>query len=238
MTFLHSGVFERGGPLSGSPDANRESPISKVDIRRSFAVSVTEITFARWDACAAYGPCRSNVLAGEWGRGEQPVIHVSWEDAQDYVKWISALTGRPYRLLSEAEWEFAARGGQEGKNYSFPDAEINEYAWSARNASGPQRVGTRKANPFGLKDMSGNVAEWVEDCFHDNYRNAPLTESAWTTGAFCNRRVVRGGSWQSDVKALRSASRDWQPMNDDSSDQIGFRVARNFTADESPVKPE
>ena len=143
MIFVHKGSFERGGPLRGSPDANREPPISMVDIRHSFAVSVTEITFAQWDICAAYGPCRSNVLAGEWGRGEQPVIHVSWEDAQDYVRWTSALTGRRYRLLSEAEWEFAARGGQEGANYSFPDAEINEYAWSARNANGPQKVGTR-----------------------------------------------------------------------------------------------
>ena len=112
MIFVHRGVFERGGPLSGSPDPNRKSPISKVEIRRSFAVSETEITFAQWDACSAYGPCRSNISAGEWGRGQQPLIYVSWEDAQVYVGWISALTGRRYRLLSEAEWEFAARGGE------------------------------------------------------------------------------------------------------------------------------
>jgi hypothetical protein len=130
------------------------------------------------------------------------------------------------------------QGGKEGTNYSFPDTDINEYAWSARNANGPQRVGTRKTNPFGLKDMNGNVAEWVEDCFHENYREAPLAETAWTTGPTCSRRVVRGGSWLSDVKALRSASRDWHPINDDSSDLIGFRLARDFTADEFPEKPE
>jgi formylglycine-generating enzyme required for sulfatase activity len=98
-----------------------------VDIRKNFAVSATEITFAEWDACARYGKCRSNVSAGEWGRGEQPVIHVSWEDAQTYVQWISALTGRGYWLLSEAEWEFAARAGRPS-NYAFSDPQIDDYA--------------------------------------------------------------------------------------------------------------
>jgi formylglycine-generating enzyme required for sulfatase activity len=238
MIFIPKGVFYRGGPLAGSPDKERESPILQVEIRRSFAVSITEITFSQWDACADHGSCRSNISAEEWGRGDQPVIRVSWTDAQNYVRWISALTGRRYRLLSEAEWEFAARGGQ-ATNYSFPDANIDEYAWHARNSQGrPHKVGTRKANPYGLKDMNGNVAEWVEDCFHETYRNAPLTELAWTTGAYCNRRVVRGGGWLSDLKALRSASRDWHQINDDSSDEIGFRVARDFTADGAPERAE
>jgi formylglycine-generating enzyme required for sulfatase activity len=235
MIFVLKGGFTRGGPVSGSPDVNRESPLSTVEIRRSFAVSVTEVTFSQWDACAGLGGCRSNVSAGEWGRGDQPVIKVSWMDAQDYVKWISALTGKRYRLLSEAEWEFAARGGQ-ATNYSFPDANIDEYAWYEKNTKDmpqPHKVGMLKANPYGLKDMHGNVAEWVEDCFHDTYRGAPRTEEAWTTGPFCERRkVVRGGHWQSDAKALRSASRDFQPISDDSSDQIGFRVAREVTVEE------
>jgi formylglycine-generating enzyme required for sulfatase activity len=240
MIFVHKGVFTRGGPLSGSPDANRESPLSTVEIRRSFAVSVTEVNFSQWDACADHGACRSIVSAGEWGRGEQPVIWVSWMDAQDYVKWISALTGRRYRLLSEAEWEFAARGGQ-ATNYSFPDADIDDYAWHAKNPRDiprPHKVGILKANPYGLKDMHGNVAEWVEDCFHETYGDAPRTEVAWTTGPFCDRRrVVRGGHWQSDAKAVRSASRNWYPLGD-SSDQIGFRVAREVTADGPSEHPE
>ncbi|MFO1101418.1 MAG: SUMF1/EgtB/PvdO family nonheme iron enzyme [Methylocystis sp.] len=229
MIFVSAGALRRGGPLRGSPDPNRESPLTNVEIGRSFAVSITEITFSQWDVCANHGACRSNVSAGEWGRGNQPVIRVSWADAQNYVKWISNLTGKRYRLLSEAEWEYAARGGRE-TSYSFPDANIDQYAWHAGNSEGkPHEVGRLKPNPYGLKDMHGNVAEWVEDCFHENYEDAPLTEMAWTTGRYCNRRVVRGGNWLSDVKALRSASRDWHPINDDGSDQIGFRVVREVS---------
>ncbi len=229
MIFVSSGVFRRGGPLLGSPDPNRETPLTDVKITRGFAVSVTEITFSQWDVCANQSACKRGVSSGEWGRGNQPVIRVSWNDAQAYVKWISNLTGKKYRLLSEAEWEYAARGGQT-TNYSFPDSKIDEYAWHAGNSQGkPHEVGTLKPNPYGLKDMHGNVAEWVEDCWHENYKDAPLTEMAWTTGRYCDqRRVVRGGNWLSDVKALRSASRDWQPIDDDSSDQIGFRIAREI----------
>jgi formylglycine-generating enzyme required for sulfatase activity len=160
---------------------------------------------------------------------------VSWNDAQAYVKWISNLTGKKYRLLSEAEWEYAARGGQT-TNYCFPDGKIDEYAWHAGNSQGkPHEVGTLKPNPYGLKDMHGNVAEWLEDCWHENYKDAPLTEMAWTTGRYCDqRRVVRGENWLSDVKALRSASRDWQSIDDDSSDQIGFRIAREINASDAP----
>ena len=233
MIFVHRGSFERGGPLNGSPDKNRESPIATVDIQRSFAVSVTEVTFAQWDICATYGQCRSNVSAGQWERdGKLPVMHVSWKDAQDYGRWISNLTGRRYRLLSEAEWEFAARGGKQS-NYAFPDADLDAYAWDSRNAKGgPQAVRTRKASPYGIYDMNGNVAEWVEDCFHETYLSAPQNEAPWITGPNCDRRVVRGGGWQSDVKALRSASRDKQFINDDSSDSIGFRIARETNADQ------
>lgn len=241
MIFVRKNAFTRGGPLNGSPDANRESPLSTVTIGRSFAVSTTEVTFSQWDACADHGGCRSIDSAGEWGRGDQPVIMVSWTDAQEYVKWISALTGKRYRLLSEAEWEFAARGGQT-TNYSFPDADIDDYAWYAKNPKDtphPHKVGMLKANPYGLKDMHGNVAEWVEDCFHETYREAPRTEQPWMTGPNCDRRrVVRGGYWQSDAKALRSASRDWRPLGDNTSDQVGFRVARELTADEPSERPE
>jgi formylglycine-generating enzyme required for sulfatase activity len=234
MIFVRKGVLDRGGPLNGSPDVNRESPLSKVAIRRSFAVSVTEVTFSQWDACTDHGGCRY-VTAGAWGRKNQPVVNVSWKDAKAYVNWLSKITGKPYRLLSEAEWEFAARGGQP-TNYSFPDGKIDEYAWYAdntRDAPQPREVGILKANQYDLKDMNGNVAEWVEDCFHDTYKGAPKTEEAWTTGPACERsRVVRGGNWLSDAKALRSASRDWHAIGDDGNDQIGIRVARDLTVEE------
>jgi formylglycine-generating enzyme required for sulfatase activity len=234
MIFVSGGVFRRGGPLLGSPDPNRESPLTDVKMRRGFALSVTEISFSQWDVCANQGACKQGVSSGEWGRGKQPVIRVSWNDANDYVKWISSLTGKKYRLLSEAEWEYAARGGQT-TNYSFRDSEIDQYAWHAGNSQGrPHEVGSLKPNPYGLKDMHGNVAEWVEDCWHENYKDAPLTEMAWTTGRYCDqRRVVRGGNSLSDVKALRSASRDWHPIDDDSSDQVGFRIAREINASDA-----
>ncbi|MCP4314784.1 MAG: SUMF1/EgtB/PvdO family nonheme iron enzyme [Hyphomicrobiales bacterium] len=234
MIFISKGVFERGGPHRGSPDHRRESPITSVAIRRSFAVSVTEITFSHWDFCAAQGHCRANIVSGQWGRGDQPVIHVSWQDAQIYVAWISNLTGKRYRLLTEAEWEYAARGGENGRHYSFKDHQIDSHAFHAGNSNRPSKVGMRSPNPFGLKDMHGNVAEWVEDCFHDNYVGAPRTEEARTTGPNCSRRVVRGGHWLSDVKALRSASRDWHHFNDDTSDQVGFRIAREISVSEEP----
>ncbi|PHR87064.1 MAG: hypothetical protein COA78_37450 [Blastopirellula sp.] len=235
MVFISKRKFRRGGPRRGSPDWNRESPSVDVNIRRSFAVSVTEISFYQWDFCAAQGACRSEVVSGQWGRQDQPAIHVTWEDAQDYVSWISNLTGKKYRLLSEAEWEHAARG-KTTTNYSFmPDRRIDEHGWYAGNSDDkPHEVGKLKANPNGLKDMHGNVAEWVEDCFHPNYSGAPRTEVARSSGPNCDRRVVRGGNWLSDAKALRSASRDWHPRNDDSSDQIGFRIAREISATERP----
>jgi formylglycine-generating enzyme required for sulfatase activity len=121
------------------------------------------------------------------------------------------------------------------KNVHVLPVIVDQYAWHAGNSnSKPHEVGTLKPNPYGLKDMHGNVAEWVEDCFHENYKDAPLTELASTTAPYCNRRVVRGGNWLSDVKALRSASRDWHPINDDSSDQIGFRIAREINTSDEP----
>src|SRR5262249_9737787 len=132
------------------------------------------------------------------------------------------------RLLTEAEWEYTARAGRM-THFSFGNdaAELRQYAWYADD---PDRqtheVGQKKPNAFGIYDIYGNVSEWVEDCYHDNYRDAGSDGKAWT-GGNCNRRVIRGGSWQQFARMLRSAARDWSNF-DKGSDSIGFRVAREL----------
>ena len=146
-----------------------------------------------------------------WGRGGRPVIHVSWEDATAYADWLFDETGEQYRLPSESEWEYAARAGA-----------TTRYSWGqdlGRNRANCRGCGSRwdrdrtapagsfAANAWGLHDMHGNVWEWVEDCWHENYARAPRDGSAWTGGGNCGRRVLRGGSWGDDPRYLRSAVR-------------------------------
>ena len=140
------------------------------------------------------------------------------------------MTGRPYRLLTEAEWEYAARAGTTtayywGDEIGKANANCNGCGsqWDNRETS---PVGSFKPNAFGLYDMSGNVLQWVEDCYHDNYDDAPTDGSAWTSGD-CSRRVVRGGSWYSDPQYLRSADR-FGYATDFRSGDLGFRLARTL----------
>lgn len=228
MVVVRAGSFRMGSPNDiGEP---REHPQREVAVARAFAVSKFEVSFEEWDACAAFGDCSGAISAGGWGRGRQPVINVTWQDAQKYVGWLSRMTGKRYRLLSEAEWEYAARAGTT-THFSFgnDDAFLGDYAWFSENADGqPHPAGTRRANPWGLYDMHGNVAEWVEDCPHDLYRGAPSNSSPWVVGR-CGRRVIRGGSWLYTAKVLRAASRDWLEM-DESKDFVGIRVARELNA--------
>jgi formylglycine-generating enzyme required for sulfatase activity len=226
MVVLRAGKFMMGS-LPGQGDRT-EFPQHEVTFERPFAVSRTEVTFDQWDACVSYGDCTPGIGTAGWGRGQQPVINVTWLDAQRYVKWLSRVTGQSYRLLTEAEWEYAARAGRQ-THYSFgPDeAVLGEYAWFAANAEGRTHpVNQKKPNQFGLNDMYGNVTEWVEDCFSEDYRNAKSDGSAWT-GGNCSRRVVRGGSFQDRARSLRSASRDWSVF-DRPEKHIGFRVARTL----------
>src|SRR5262249_13181849 len=158
--------------------------------------------FDQWDACVAHGGCAHKPSDQGWGRGMQPVINVNWEDAQQFVQWLSQQTGKPYRLPSEAEWEYAARAGSltaypwgaEIKNDSKSMANCNFCGsqWDHRQTA---PVGSFPTNKFGLHDMNGNVWELVEDCYHDNYRGAPGNGEAWSKS--CNRtaRVSRGGNW-------------------------------------------
>jgi len=152
--------------------------------------------------------CAPDIPASGSRRARLPVINVNWDDAQSYVAWLSKLTGKPYRLLSEAEWEYAARAGST-THYSFGDdeAELEQYAWySANSINRVHPVGLKAPNAFGVFDMHGNVWEWVEDCYHDDYEGAPVDGGAWTAGS-CGTRVVRGGSWNNSPALLRAAKR-------------------------------
>ncbi len=207
------------------------SPQHVVTIGYPLAVGRFEITFAEWDACVAAGGCQRRPGDSGWGRGWQPVINVSWADAQQYAAWLSRRTGKHYRLLTEAEWEYAARAGTEsrfwwGDNVGRGDANCADCGsrWDGRQTA---PVGSFAANPFGLKDMYGNVSEWVEDCYHDRYWNAPNDGSAWTRDctAATDTRMVRGGEWRSSIVAARSAARS-AAAADYLDNRIGFRIAR------------
>jgi formylglycine-generating enzyme required for sulfatase activity len=197
-----------------------------VDISEQLAVAKYELTFEEWNACAGFGDCPT-VGAGERGGGRYPVVHVSWQDAQKYVQWLSRMTGKTYRLLTEAEWEYAARAGTTTHfSYGDDDAALGQYAWFSPNADEYRHpVGNLKASAWGLADMHGNVAEWVEDCFHENYQGAPTNGTPWVDPN-CNRRVVRGGAFIYPATALRAASRDWANADDRLKDYIGIRIAR------------
>ena len=226
MVVIPAGSFMMGSsPAENYP---RELPQHKVKIEIPFAVAKFELTFEEWDHCANYGNCNPDISASGWGRGRQPVVNVTWQEAQTYVKWLSKLTGQDYRLLSEAEWEYSARGGkQEFFSFGNDNVFLKDYGWYADNSDGRAHpVNLKLPNSFGLQDMHGNVSEWVADCSNDNYRNAPEDGSPWLTGN-CDGRVFRGGSWLYGPRVLRSAHRDWL-IDDVKKDHVGFRVARTL----------
>jgi formylglycine-generating enzyme required for sulfatase activity len=192
------------------------------------------VTFADWDACVAMGGCPQEGRAVDiWGRGKQPVIYVSWDDAQAYVAWLSSMTGKTYRLLTEGEWEYAARAGTTTAYYWGPETGNGNAncrgcgsRWDHLQQASP--VGSFKPNAFGLYDMAGNVWQWVQDCRQENYNGAPAAGTAWTAGS-CKDRVVRGGSWAYLPMFVRSAFRGFNP-HDLRVYIMGFRVARTLVA--------
>ena len=230
MAVLPAGSF-RMGCLSNDGDCeDYEKPVHSVTIPRPFAVSVHEVTFEDYDRFARASGADMPDDEG-WGRGRRPVINVLWKDAKRYVAWLSSQTGEEYRLLSEAEWEYAARAGTATK-YSWGDevgrnrANCNDYRCGDRwEKTAP--VGSFEPNAFGLYDMHGNVWEWVADCWNGSYEGAPFDGSAWMQG-YCEMRVLRGGYWFNDPRTLRSADRNWYATGDRYSG-IGFRVARTLT---------
>jgi formylglycine-generating enzyme required for sulfatase activity len=226
MVVVPAGKFMMGTPEDRpAPDSQR--PQHEVIIPKPFAIGKYEVTYAEWDACVAAGGCPNAADRG-WGRGRQPVIDVSWVEAERYVTWLSRLTGETYRLPSEAEWEYAARAGTTTL-YSFGDNEaaaFGLYAWYVFDSGGKTHpVGEKKPNGFGLYDMHGNVWEWVQDCYQDSYQGAPTDGAAWTTGD-CTSRVGRGGNYSSSTGQLRSDTREGAPI--DKGRGVGFRVARTL----------
>jgi formylglycine-generating enzyme required for sulfatase activity len=232
MIVVPAGRFMMGS--RGGRGAKDEYPKHEVTIAKPFAVAKFALTFDEWDACAAHGGCRLNPSDRGWGRGRRPAINVSWADAQAYVRWLSGITGKPYRLLSEAEWEYAARAGTETKYPWGDDIKLKGRAMANCDGCGSQwdnkqtaPVGSFPANAFGLHDVAGNVWEWTEDCWNESYRGAPADGSPWTSGD-CDTRVVRGGSWTLIPGNLRSANRN-RFVTSGRSYHLGFRVARTLT---------
>jgi formylglycine-generating enzyme required for sulfatase activity len=199
-----------------------------VTIAAPFAVGKFEVTFAEWDACVACARRWGHRPDDRgWGRGRQPVIGVSWYAAQEYIAWLSQKTGKPYRLLSEAEWEYAAQAGTGREAVATSGAGQANCRGCGSRWDGMQTapVGSFAANAFGLHDMLGNVLEWTADCWNPSHAGAPADGSARTSGD-CSIRVLRGGSWNNYPGDTRSASRSW----DDALSRVsrGFRVARTL----------
>ncbi len=227
MVVVPAGSFMMGSN-KWEPD---EEPVHKVTIAKPFAVGKFEVTFAEWDACVAAGGCQLKPEDHGWGRGKRPVINVSWDDiTKQFLPWLSRKTGNQYRLLTEAEWEYAARAGT-STMYAFGDtltkkqAQFSKVSWGS--AKQTVEVGKFRANAFGLHDLHGNVWEWVQDCYNNSYRGAPNDGSAVATGK-CGRRVLRGGAWDDSPQGLRSADRYWYDPNRRSLN-FGFRVVRMLT---------
>ncbi len=230
MVAVPAGEFMMGSPETEQGRSKDEGPQRKVTISAALAIGRFEVTFDEWDGCVAHAGCPAEgVAAANFGRGRQPVINVSWEDAKKYVDWLSKRTGKTYRLLTEAEWEYAARAGK-ATRFSFGDDDeaLGEHAWFSDNSeSRTHAVGAKRANAFGLHDMHGNVTEWVEDCYVENYNGAPTDGASWKEGCKdkTSSRVVRGGSWVIDTVDLRSSIRGRDvPVIRNS--YFGVRVAR------------
>ena len=236
---IPAGCFEMGSPEEEAKRDSYEGPQHRVCLD-GFEIGKYEVTFDEWDACVAAGGCAYDP-PGEWGRGTQPVTSVSWEDVYAYIKWLNSQTGKNYRLLSEAEWEYAARAGtttvfSTGECINTSQANYNGTLNDYKNCGartgvqhhGTRNVGSYAANPYGLYDLFGNAWEWVNDCWNDDYRSAPNNGKSSTLGD-CERRVLRGGEWSSFVSDLRSAKRNYYYMKPHAVYRsIGFRLARSL----------
>jgi formylglycine-generating enzyme required for sulfatase activity len=246
MVVIPAGEFWMGS--RDNEGIAKERPRHNVTIPKPLAIGRYPVTVEEYMAAVKAGSCNppewlekgsdyhfetgsddhykklGSALTGE----RNPIVGVSWHDAEAFVKWLSDKSGKSYRLLSEAEWEYACRAGT-GTVYSFGDEEsgLARYAWYSGNSNGkPHPVGEKKANQFGLHDMYGNVWEWCQDCWNRGYHAAPADGSAWTS-VDCRTRALRGGSWPNLPIFLRSAYRFMLTAEDRIND-TGFRVARTL----------
>lgn len=230
MVVVPAGRFLMGAAPDDPEAAPNEHPRHLVTFARPFAVAVYETTFDEWDAGVRArrlpGPSgpQSGVAADwGWGRGLRPVINVSFDDASAYAQWLNDRLGQPlYRIPSEAEWEYAARG-QATTRFAFGDRFRDDRVAIRQTQTGP--VGQFPPNGFGLRDVHGNVWEWTRDCWHDDYRGAPADGTAWSDDGDCAAHALRGGSWGRAPALMRLTSRY---RGEGSGRRLGFRVVREL----------
>lgn len=235
MVAVPSGSFMMGSSTLEAIGGH-EYPQHAVTIDKPFAVSKYAVTFAAWDVCAAQGGCATHVSDNGWGRGQRPIINVDWNDVHAYVAWLSRVTGRSYRLLSEAEYEYAMRAGA-ATLYPWGDTvKLDGKPMANCKGCGSQwgdkstaPVGSFPPNQFGLYDMAGNVFAWTEDCDHASYEGAPVDGAVWQAEGHgdCSQHIIRGGSWDTAPDLLRSVARMGWPV-DFRATGVGFRVARTL----------
>jgi formylglycine-generating enzyme required for sulfatase activity len=241
MVVIPVGSFTMGSPQSKEGRFDDEGPQRRVTFAQPFAIGQYEVTFAEWDACVAAGGCGGYRPDDEgWGRGQRPVIKASWEDAQAYAAWLAKQTGEPYRLPTEAEWEYAARAGTTTPFWTGATISAEQANYDGNYTYGAGRKGIYRertvavddlvfpANPFGLYHVHGNVWEWVQDSHRDSYAGAPSDGSIVVEDPDSPGRVLRGGSWVNYPRDLRSAYRV-RLAPDDRNVYVGFRVARALT---------
>ncbi|MFM0300666.1 SUMF1/EgtB/PvdO family nonheme iron enzyme [Paraburkholderia sediminicola] len=225
MIALPAGAFSMGS----STDDPSEKPVHHVTIGAPFAIGKYEVTVEQWNACAAANACQKLTPENNTNKAT-PARDLSWDDAQQYVKWLSKTTGKPYRLPTEAEWEYADRGGTTtaywwGDQMRKGNANCKDCGdpW---HKEGPEAAGSFAPNPVGLYDMNGNVWEWVADCWHNSYQGAPTDGHAWDSPS-CDMRVIRGGSWREGGSYMLSATRFKYSASVRQS-QDGFRVVKDL----------
>jgi formylglycine-generating enzyme required for sulfatase activity len=237
MVVVPAGGFTMGAPADEKAEWRRAQQMGlpartfsagevqvRVSIAAPFAVGKYAVTFDEWDACAADGGCNGYEPADQgWGRGNRPVIYVTWVDAKAYVSWLSRKTGKTYRLLSDAEREYVTRAGTTTAFWWGSSIEPTQANYSRRTVP----VDSFEPNPWGLYQVHGNVWEWTEDCWNDFNTGNPGDGRARTTGD-CSKRVVRGGSWIPNPEELRSASRAHFDTTEERHNYLGFRVARTL----------